>query len=212
MITNAELIARIKSANKFISDDDLISDRYIYGLLKQKASILIKREINLRKLTNSDNVYQNYECVHLIPARGSECDLKCPVRRTKNKLPNIEEGLYSYFIQGVFNTSNSVEIFPTTIRDFINHDKLRVKSNKKFYTIKDSYLYVLDPDVECINIYAYFTDSIEDMDSGCMSMYDKQFKIPGYLIDPLIQMCNETLINYHRLPNEVEDNNRDEQP
>jgi hypothetical protein len=212
MITNAELIARIKSANKFISDDDLISDRYIYGLLKQKASILIKREINLRKLTNSDNVYQNYECVHLIPARGSECDLKCPVRRTKNKLPNIEEGLYSYFIQGVFNTSNSVEIFPTTIRDFINHDKLRVKSNKKFYTIKDSYLYVLDPDVECINIYAYFTDSIEDMDSGCMSMYDKQFKIPGYLIDPLIQMCNETLINYHRLPTEVEDNNRDEQP
>jgi hypothetical protein len=212
MITNAELIARIKSANKFISDDDLISDRYIYGLLKQKASILIKREINLRKLTNSDNVYQNYECVHLIPARGSECDLKCPVRRTKNKLPNIEEGLYSYFIQGVFNTSNSVEIFPTTIRDFINHDKLRVKSNKKFYTIKDSYLYVLDPDVEYINIYAYFTDSIEDMDSGCMSMYDKQFKIPGYLIDPLIQMCNETLINYHKLPNEVEDNNRDEQP
>jgi hypothetical protein len=70
----------------------------------------------------------------------------------------------------------------------------------------------LDPDVECINIYAYFTDSIEDMDSGCMSMYDKQFKIPGYLIDPLIQMCNETLINYHRLPTEVEDNNRDEQP
>jgi len=43
-------------------------------------------------------------------------------------------------------------------------------------------------------------------------MYDKQFKIPGYLIDPLIQMCNETLINYHKLPNEVEDNNRDEQP
>jgi hypothetical protein len=212
MITNAELIARIKSANKFISDDDLISDRYIYGLLKQKASILIKREINLRKLTNSDNVYQNYECVHLIPARVSECDLKCTDRRTKNKLPNIEEGLYSYFIQGVFNTSNSLEIFPTTIRDFINHDKLRVKSNKKFYTIKDSYLYVLDPDVEYINIYAYFTDSIEDMDSGCMSMYDKQFKIPGYLIDPLIQMCNETLINYHKLPNEVEDNNRDEQP
>lgn len=212
MITNSELIARIKSANKFISDDDLISDRYIYGLLKQKASTLIKREINLRKLTTSDNVYQNYECVELILVKGTECDLNCPVRRTKNKLPNIEEGLYSYFIQGVFNTSNSVEIHPTSIRDYINHLQLRIKSPKKFYVIKDSYLYVLDPDVECINIYAYFTESIEDMETGCMSMYDKQFKIPAYLVDPLVEMCNQSLINYHRLPTEIEDNNRDEQP
>lgn len=212
MVTNAELISRLKNANKFLADDDVISDRYLYSLLKQKASILIKREANQRKLLTSDNVYQNYECVDLISARGSECDLNCPVRRTRNKLPKIEEGLYSYFIQGVFNTSNSEEIFPTTIRDYINHSKLRIKSPKKFYTIKDSYLYVLDPDVECINIYAYFTESIEDLDgTQCVSMYDKEFKIPAYLIDSLIELCNQSLINYHKLPIEQEDNNRDEQ-
>ena len=55
MATNAELISRIKNANKFLSDDDLISDRFIYSLLKQKASVLIKREANLRKLQGSDN-------------------------------------------------------------------------------------------------------------------------------------------------------------
>jgi hypothetical protein len=213
MITNADLISRLKNANKFLADDDIISDRYLYSLLKQKASVLIKREANLRKLLTSDNVYQNYECVDLILVNGTECDLNCPVRRTKNKLPKIEEGLYSYFIQGVFNTSNSVEIFPTTIRDYINHTQLRIKSPRKFYTIKDSYLYVLDPDVECINIYAYFTESIEDLDgTKCVSMYDKEFKIPSYLIDSLVEMCNQSLVNYHRLPIEQEDNNRDEQP
>lgn len=212
MVTNSDLISRLKNANKFLADDDLISDRYLYSILKQKASVLIKREANLRKLLTSDNVYQNYECVDLILVNGSECDLNCPVRRTKNKLPKIEEGLYSYFIQGVFNTSNSVEIFPSTIRDYINHNQLRIKSPKKFYTIKDSYLYVLDPDVECINIYAYFTESIEDLDgTECVSMYDKEFKIPAYLIDSLIEMCNQSLINYHKLPVEQEDNNRDEQ-
>ena len=212
MVTNAELISRLKNANKFLADDDLISDRYLYSLLKQKASVLIKREGNLRKLLTSDNVYQNYECVDLILVNGTECDLNCPVRRTKKRLPTIEEGQYSYFIQGVFNPSNSIEIHPTTIRDFINHSKLRIKSPKKFYTIKDGYLYVLDPDVEMVNIYAYFTESIEDIDGiNCVSMYDKQFKIPAYLIDSLIELCNQSLINYHKLPVEQEDNNRDEQ-
>ena len=211
MYTNSELIAKVKSANKFVSDDDMISDRYIYGLLKTKAATLLRREINLRRLLTSDNVYQAYECVHLIEAKGAECDLNCPIRRTKHKLPNIDEGLYSYFIQGVFNTSNSEELFPTTIRDFINHTRLRFKTPKKYYTIRNGYLYVLDPDVECVNMYAYFTESIEDLDgTQCMSMYDKQFKFPAYLTDTLIEMCNQSLINFHKLPYETEDNNRDE--
>jgi hypothetical protein len=211
MATNGELIARVKSANKFVSDDDLISDRYIYSILKSKAAVLLRREINLRKLIFSDNVYQAYECVQLIPAKGTECDLECPIRRTAKKLPKIDEGLYSYFIQGVYNTSNSEELFPTTIRDFINHRRLRVRTPKKFYTIRNGYLYVLDPDIECINMYACFTESIEDMDgSQCMSMYQKEFKFPEYLTDALIEMCNQSLLSYQRIPHELEDNNRDE--
>jgi hypothetical protein len=213
MLTNNDLIARIKNANKFVSSDDLISDRFIYNMLKNKASVLIKREVNLKKLLFSDNLYQAYECICLIPALGAECDLTCPIRRTKVKLPQIEEGLYSYFIQGVFNTSNSEELFPTTIRDFINHSRLRIKTNRKYYTIRNGYLYVLDPDIESVNMYAYFTESIEDADgSQCMSMYDKQFKIAPYLIDPLVQMVNQDLINYHKISIEQEFNNRDEQP
>jgi hypothetical protein len=212
MSTNAELIARIKSANKFLSDDDLISDRFIYNLLKTKASVLIQRELNRKKLLFSDNIYQSYECICLIPAKGAECDLSCPIRRTRKKLPKIEEGLYSYFIQGVFNTSNSEELFPTSIRDFINHNRLRVKTNRSYYTIRNGYLYVLNPDIESVNIYAYFTESIEDEDgTQCLSMYEKEFKIAPYLVDGLVEMVNQSLINYHKLPIEQEDNNRDEQ-
>lgn len=212
MLTNGELISRIKNSNKFLADDDVVSDRFIYNSLKSKASVLIKREINLKKLLFSDNLYQAYECICLIPAKGAECDLNCDIRRTKRKLPKLEEGLYSYFIQGVFNTSNSEELFPTTIRDFINHQRLRIKTNRKYYTIRNGYLYVLDPDIESVNMYAYFTESVEDEDgSQCISMYDKEFKIAPYLVDSLVQMVNQDLINYHKLPIEQEDNNRDEQ-
>jgi hypothetical protein len=61
-------------------------------------------------------------------------------------------------------------------------------------------------------MYAYFTESIEDMDgSQCLSMYDKEFKIAAYLVDGLLQLVNQELINYHKMPVEQEDNNRDEQ-
>lgn len=213
MATNSDLISRVKSANKFIADDDLISDRYIYYMLKAKAAVLLRREINARKLLASDNVYQPYECLELVLAPGSECDLGCDVRRSKHKLPKIDEGLYSYFIQGVYNLSNSEEIFPTTIRDFINNSRIRIKTPKKYYTIRNGYLYILDPDIEAINMYAYFTESIEDLDgSACMSMYDKTFHFPDYLLDPLVEMCNQSLINYHKMPVEPEDNNRDDTP
>ncbi len=83
MYTNSELIGRVKSANKFVSDDDLISDRYIYGLLKTKAATLLRREINLRRLLTSDNVYQAYECVHLIEAIKEQ---QSEIEELKNRL------------------------------------------------------------------------------------------------------------------------------
>ena len=41
-------------------------------------------------------------------------------------------------------------------------------------------------------------------------MYQKEFKFPEYLTDALIEMCNQSLLTYQRIPHELEDNNRDE--
>jgi hypothetical protein len=145
-------------------------------------------------------------CLELAP--GAECDLECEVRRTKKKLPKIEEGLYSYFIQGVFNTSNSEELFPTSIRDFINHRRLRVKTNRSYYTIRNGYLYVLNPDVESVNIYAYFTEPIEM--EPCESMYEQEFRFPEYLLDTLIEATSQSLITFHKLAPEPHSDNEDD--
>ena len=207
-MTNAEVISQIRTSNKSIQDDDLITDRFVYRIAKTQAAYLLRQELNKRRLLTSDNVYQTYECVDLVLVNGTECDCATPVRRSKDPLPQIEEGLYSYFIQGVFNPRNSVEIFPTSFREHINFNKLRVKPNTDFYLIKNHYLYILNPDIESINIYAYFTDAINQ--PPCLSMYEREFKFPPYLFSALFALCNAELLNYHKIPKDVEDNNREE--
>lgn len=205
---NAEIISQIRTSVKSVQDDSNITDRFVYRIAKTQAAFLLRQELNKRRLLTSDNVYQGYECLDLILVDGTECDCSTPVRRTKDPLPQIEEGLYSYFIQGVFNINNSAEIFPTTFRENINYSKLRVKENKNFYLIKNRYLYVLNPDVEAVNIYAYFTEAINV--SPCVSMYDREFRFPPYLLSALFTLCKNELLTYFKIPKDAEDNNREE--
>lgn len=203
---NSEIIAQIRAANKYIQDDNMVTDRFIYNLAKAKASLLLKRELNQRRLLTSDSVYQPLECLDLITVPGTECGLNNEIARSKAQLPQIEEGLYNYFIQGVFNIDNSEEIYYSSIRDFINFQKLRIKPNKTFYNIKNRYLYILNPDVKKVNVYAYFTEQI--VTDACYPMYDREFKFPPYLLDNLYEMCNQSLLNYHKFGTDTEDNNK----
>lgn len=208
MLTNSEIISQIRTNLKAVQDDSLLSDRQIYRTAKTQGSVLLRRELNQRRLVSSDNVFQAYECLDLILVDGTECDCSTKVRRSKDPLPQIEEGLYSYFIQGVFNINNSAEIFPTTMREFINISKLRVKSQNVYYIIKNGYLYILSPDIEAVNIYAYFTETINA--PICQSMYDREFRFPPYLLGPLFTICVNELVLRFKIPKDNEDNNREE--
>jgi len=207
----SEYISQIKSANKLLFDDNIISDRTIYKMGKRIASTLIKQEVNRRKLLNSDNVFIVIECLDLVEAPYTQCNIACGgyVRRSKEKIPQLEEGVYGYSIQGVYNIDNSEEIFPTTIREFINQSKLRFKSNKITYIIKNGYIYILNEDVEKINLYVYSSDDSYLLGS-CQSMYEANLKIPGYLEKALIDLTNQELINYQKYKQDITDNNLEE--
>lgn len=206
-----KLISQIRSSNLYLFDDNLISDRTIYNALANKAALLVKREVNQRKLLNSDNIFTPIECLDLKSVNGTECGVdSCnKVRRSREKLPKLEEGIYNYVIQGVYNIDNSEEIYPTTIREFINLSKLRFKPKKEYYMIKNGYLYVMNPDIENVNIYVY-TNELVQKKGDCSSAYEHEFRIPGYLIDSLYQMVNSDFINLHKLPKDITDNNLEE--
>lgn len=211
MKTVAEYLSRIKTFNKFASEDDFFSDRFLYSVLKSKATALIKRELNQRKLLISDNIYQFYERLPLKAETYTEFGLSEKVRRSVNPLPAVEESIFGYMIQGIFAPANNVEVFPTSVREYLNGKKLNVRDKTKiYYIIKNRHLFVFDPHIEEVNIYAYFPEPLNP--DPCASFYEYPFKFPGYLEDALFEMINQSLINYHKLPTEPYGNNEDDQP
>lgn len=207
----SEFISQVRSSNIQLYDDNSISDRFIYKVGKNITSLLVKRELNLRRLLNSDNIFTSLECLCLKLVNLNECGVdSCnKARRSQEKLPILEEGIYGYSIQGVYNIDNSEEIYPTTFREYINVSKLRYKSNKINYIVKDKYLYILNPEIENVNVYLYSVDNSASLEP-CQSMYEAELKIPGYLHKSLFDMVNAELINYIRMPKDVTDNNLDE--
>jgi hypothetical protein len=203
-----EFISQVRSSNKYIFDDSLISDRQIFNTGRTIASVLIKQEVNKRRLLNSDNVFTPIECLDLKLVDLTECGIdSCNKgRRSLNPLPELEEGIFGYTIQGVYNIDNSEEIFPTTIREFINLDKLRRKPNKLYYMIKNKYLYILNPDIVAVNIYIYSPDNTFEL-TECQSMYDGEIKLPPYLKKTFYDMINAELINYHKMSKDLTDDN-----
>jgi hypothetical protein len=211
MKTVAEYLSRIKTYNKFASEDDFFSDRFLYQVLRSKAISLIKRELNQRKLLISDNIYQFYERLQLQSTNYTEFGLSEKVMKSVIELPSVEESIYGYMIQGVFSTANNEEIFPTSVREYLNGKKLRVQDKSKlYYIIKNRHLYVFNPEIVEVNIYAYFPEPINP--DPCASFYEYPFKFPGYLEDSLFELINQSLLNYHRLPTEPYGNNEDNQP
>jgi hypothetical protein len=205
-----EFISQVKSSNKYIFDDNLISDRQIFNTGRTIASLLIKQEVNKRRLLNSDNVFTPIECLDLKLVDLTECGVdSCNKgRRSLQQLPELEEGVFGYTIQGVYNLDNSEEIFPTTIREFINLDKLRRKPNKLYYMIKNKYLYILNPDIVCVNIYIYSPDNTFEL-TECQSMYEGELKLPPYLKKTFYDMISSELLNYHKMGKDVTDDNVD---
>lgn len=68
----------------------------------------------------------------------------------------------------------------------------------------DGYLYITDPDLEAINIVAYFEEGVEFTgesctcgdqleDTGCQNPLDEAFKCPQYLIENAKQMVYDKL-------------------
>lgn len=197
--------------NKWVSADADITPRFIYNLIRTKASVLIKQQIDKRRLLNSDSIHYIFECIDLVKVSSTECGIPGgkTYRRSKDKLPKLEEGIYTYTIQGVYNIDNSLEFKPTTLRALINKSKLRIQTNDIFYLIKDEYLYITDEELEAANMYYFTTDALHLL-KECQSAYDMEFKFPAFLEDALFKMVYDELQVYHASRKDTTQDNNDQ--
>jgi len=204
MSTGRNLVSEVRSLNKLINSDNNITDRVIYSILKTNATLLIKRETNLRKLWNSPNIFTPIQCLEMMTVPLSECcEYKhpCLVARSKKKVPQISEGIFGLLVQSVFSPGRQKFDYASLDR-FINILNMKLKNTKKYYWIYDDYLYVSNPDIAYVDILAYFdydfnpaefSTCYKGPDTSCINPLDKEFPIPSYLEKQLIDLVNETL-------------------
>jgi len=209
MATLRDVVSRIRSANKFINENDLLNDRVIASEVRSKAILLIKRESNARRLWNTDTIFTPIPCLQMEEIKLSDCcNYKSDrtISKSKIKLPRIAEGNYQYLISQVSDLDSSVVLKYMPVKRFINMLKLGLRTNEVYYWIQDQYLFVSNPNARSVRISAFFEEDLPfdilypaKCDCGpkppdCPdNPLDLEFKCPGYLENSVVEMTSKYL-------------------
>jgi hypothetical protein len=216
MATLRKLVSDVRSVHKLLSTDSLITDRAIASEIRNNSLLLIKRETNLRKLWATDTLFTTIPCLEMIDVPISECCNyvdECTVARTKLKLPRISEGNYQYVIQGVYSinalSGKGKKLKEITVNRYINLLKLPVIKKEEYFWITNEYLYVNNPMVKSIRLVAFFEEDVNNEimypecgcgspdytnEQLCMNPLDKEFPLPGYLEQQVLQLSSQKLL------------------
>jgi len=191
-VNNREFVSRVINGLNSLSKDDRISRRYILHVGRQKSTFLISQKLNDRSLFREDNLYKTLDCFEMKPIEVTKCDIiefrRCKsIMKSKHKLPKLIYSRYGNSLKDVLTVDEEKEFKSITPSQY-RRDKNRVGSSDYiYYYVKDGYLYLLDTEIERVNLYL-LTTNMEDLDSAsacsdncCKSLWDYEFIVPDKL-------------------------------
>lgn len=226
-MTLRQLVSAIRGTHKLISTDTLLTDRVISAEIRANASLLIKRETNIRKLWATDTLFTTIPCLELMEVSISECcDYvdPCTIARSVYKLPRMAEGNYQYVIQGVYSInamSGTVsKIKEITVNRYANILRLPIIKKEDYFWVSNDYLYITNPLLKAVRFVALFDEDVPneimypDCDCGskvtdedwCKNPLDKEFALPKYLEKQVLELTSQKLLaTYFRLKSDLAD-------
>lgn len=209
MGSNRKIISDIRSMNKLLSSDAMITDRVIYGEAKSASLLLIKRDTDRRRLWQSPNLFDKLQCLEMEECPLAECceyTSPCNIARSKLEIPKIAEGIFGLLIQMCSSVDNSTKFTEVTPSRYANILKLGLRTKKVYFWIFNRHVYVSNPDTKAVNFFAFFEEDIPNSllfpdncpcttnISPCTSILDQEFKCPGYLEKTVKDMVAEGLL------------------
>ena len=232
MGTLRHLVSAVRSMHRLLSTDNSITDRVVASEIRSNSLLLIKRELNLRKLWNTDTVFTTLPCVEMEEVSISECcdyAEECTIARSKFKIPRISEGNYQYVIQGVYSINalggKGKKVKEITVNRYLNLLKLPFTKKEEYFWISDGYLYITNPMVEKVRLVALFEEDIPNElrysdcacskypvtdEEWCKNPLDREFYLPGYLEKQVLELTSQKLLQtYFRVKEDISENGVD---
>lgn len=231
MATIRNIVSDIRSMNKLLSSDQMISDRMIANEARDASLVLIKQQTDRRRLWMTPNIFTTLFCLemHRVPL-GECCEYTSPclISKSKKKIPKIAEGIFGSLIRAVSSIDHMLFFKESTPKRYANALKLGLGGDLNFFWILNDYLYCSNADLEAVNMTALFEEDVpnsllcpddceckdlsdENNCDPCLNPLDKEFKCPGFLQSAVKTLVsNDLLRRFFNLPVERTSNNNDE--
>jgi hypothetical protein len=216
MTTIGEVISRVRNTLKAVKEDAFLTDRTIYSSLLKYAKTLAKREDNQFRLMKISSIFQVLPYIELIDVDKVEAGCigiysGCYFKRSKDKLPNILDGMFGPIIRTTSSIDGSIEMFrtePGTWTSMTKTTTFKYNKNRYFWYL-NGYIYCPNIDWEAIRMEAIFEGQVDSCESdNCLIKQDQPFALPEYLFSEVEQFVIKELTMTMQVPGDGPDDSQ----
>lgn len=219
MTTIGESISRVRNTLKAVKEDPFLTDRTIYYSIIKYAKTLLKREDNQNRLMKMSSLFTTLPYLELIDVDKVEAQCvgvysECYIKRTKEKLPTIFDGMFGPIIRTTSSIDGSIELFRTEPGTYTSMTKTTTfkYNNKQYFWYLNGYLYLPNMMWDAIKVEAIFEgnkgDFLCDDKESCQLKQDQQLPIPEYLFSEVEQFVIKELSMTLQIPSNGADDNQ----
>ena len=208
MTTVGEAISRVRATLKAVKEDPFLTDRNIYYSIVKYGKTLLKREDNQNKLMKMSSLFSVLPFMELIDVDKVEAGCTgvysgCYFKRTKEKLPQLFDGMFGPIIRTTSSIDGSIEMFRTDPGTWVSMTKTTTfKYNKRpYFWYLNGYIYVPNVDWDAIRIEAIFENDVPTCDTDqCELIQDQPLNVPEYLFSEVEQFALKELTMIAQIP------------
>jgi hypothetical protein len=219
MTTIGEAITRVRAALKAVKEDAFLTDRNVYFAVLKYGKTLLKREDNQNRLMKMSSLFTYLPYIELIDVDKVEAGCtgvysECYIKRSKDKIPQLFDGMYGPIIRTASSIDSSIKMYRTEPGTFVSITKsTNYKYNKKVYFwYLNGYIYVPNVAWDAMKLEGIFEGDKRDFlcpsPNDCLIRQDFQLPFPEYLFSEIEQFVIKELSNAMQVPSNGPDDSQ----
>jgi hypothetical protein len=219
MTTIAEAISRVRNTLKAVKDDAFLTDRSIYFSILKYGKTLLKREDNQNRLMKMSSLFTTLSYVELIEVDKIEAmcaGIKsgCVIKRSKEKIPQMFDGMFGPLFRTVSSIDGETELFRTEPGTYVSMTKTSSFkfNNRVYFWYLNGYMYFPNMQWDAVKVEGIFEgdkgDFVCDPKENCRLKQYNQLPFPEYLFSEIEQFVLKELTMTASIPTDGADNNQ----